>query len=68
MTEARVSADGKTVSLTLAELKPGYVHQVDLPTVKAADGTELVNTTVYYTLNQLRQNGPASPALSAATR
>jgi glucose/arabinose dehydrogenase len=68
VTEARVSADGKRVSLTLAELKPGYVHQVDLPTIKAADGTELVNSTVYYTLNQLRQNGPASPALSAATR
>ena len=27
--------------VTLAELKPGYVHQVDLPTIKAADGTGL---------------------------
>jgi hypothetical protein len=38
---------------------------VDLPTLKAADGTELVNSTVYYTLNQLRQ---APPALTSATR
>jgi glucose/arabinose dehydrogenase len=64
----RVSPDGRRVSVTLAELKPGYVHQVDLPTLKAADGTELVNSTVYYTVNQLRQGGPAGSALSAATR
>ena len=68
VTGVRVSADGKRVSVDLAELKPGYVHQVDLPTMTAADGTELVNSTVYYTLVQLRQGGPASPTLSAATR
>ena len=65
VTEARVSADGKRVSLTLAELKPGYVHQIDLPEVRAADGTELVNSSIYYTLNHLRQGGPADPAYTA---
>ena len=66
VTSARVSPDGLRVSLTLAELKPGYVHQVDLPALRAADGTELVNSSVYYNLVQLRRSGPAAGPFTAA--
>jgi glucose/arabinose dehydrogenase len=61
VTEVRVSEDGKRVSLRLGELVPGYIHQLDLNGVRAADGTPVLNPTLYYTLNQLRQAGPSRP-------
>ena len=57
-----LSPDGRRVSLTLGELKPGYVYQMDLKGITGTDGTPLVNATAYYTINQLRQPGPA-PAI-----
>jgi glucose/arabinose dehydrogenase len=60
--EARLSPDGRSVSLALDELAPGYVYQLDLDGITGRDGTPLVNSTLYYTVNQLRQVGAAAPA------
>jgi hypothetical protein len=43
------------VSVTLGELMPGYVYQLDLHGVTAKDGTPIAHPTLYYTLNRLRQ-------------
>jgi glucose/arabinose dehydrogenase len=61
-----VSPDGTRVSLRLAELKPDYIYQLDLQGIRSADGTPLLNPSIYYTLNQLRQAGPSTPAERAA--
>ena len=59
--EARVSPDGKRVTLKLAELREGYIHQLDMKGIVASDGTPLANSKAYYTINQLRQPGLATP-------
>ena len=62
----RVSDDGLTVSIDLAELVPGYVHEMNLRGLVDAAGTPITNSRVYYTLNQLRQAGwSPSPAIAA---
>jgi hypothetical protein len=61
----KLSPDGLHASLTLEDLKPGFVYQMDLVGFTGRDGTPLVNSTVYYTLNQLRQPG-AAPAIPAS--
>ncbi|HEY2787085.1 MAG TPA: hypothetical protein VGJ05_19140, partial [Fimbriiglobus sp.] len=53
VTEAKLSADRKTVSLTVAGLKPGRVYEFRLPDVKTADGTPILHPEAYYTLNAL---------------
>ena len=63
----RVSDDGLTVSVDLAELVPGYVHEMNLRGLVDAAGTPITNSRVYYTLNQLRQAGwSPSPAIAAS--
>jgi glucose/arabinose dehydrogenase len=61
-----VSADGRNVRLKLAELKPGYVYEMNLKGMIGMDGAPMVNTRIYYTLNQLKQPAVAPPAFSAA--
>jgi hypothetical protein len=65
VTSVKLSPDGLHASLTLEDLKPGFVYQMDLVGFTGRDGTPLVNSTVYYTLNQLRQPG-AAPAIPAS--
>lgn len=60
VTGVTVSADGRRVSLKLAELRAGYIHQLDVDGVRAEDGTPLVNGIGYYTVNQLLNPGPAT--------
>ena len=55
VTNVEVSPDRRTVSVALGELVPGYVYQMDLHGVTAADGTPIAHPTLYYTLNRLRQ-------------
>lgn len=62
----QVSEDGRSVRLKLAELKPGYVYEMNLNGLVGADGKPMVNTRVYYTLNQLRRPGGAPPAFTSA--
>jgi glucose/arabinose dehydrogenase len=54
VTNAEVSDDGRRVSLTLDDLAPGYVYQLDLSGLQTDDGTELALPPLYYTLNRLQ--------------
>jgi len=53
VTAATVSADGKTVSLTVPGLHKGRVYDFRLSGVKSAAGSELLHPEAYYTLNEL---------------
>ncbi|MBI1368700.1 MAG: hypothetical protein GC162_08625 [Planctomycetes bacterium] len=58
VTAAKVSADGRTVSLTLSELMPGYIHELTLANLTTADEAHpIVNRTLYYALNRLVDEG-----------
>jgi hypothetical protein len=48
-----VSADRKTVSLSVSGLKPGRVYELRLNGLKSADGTPVLHPEAYYTLNEL---------------
>ena len=51
---ATLSADRKTVSLTLANLKPGRIYQLNLGDLRAADGQKkILDKLICYTLNRL---------------
>jgi hypothetical protein len=49
---ARVSADGRTVSLDLPGLETGRVYQFHLDGLRAADGSALLHGDAAYTLNR----------------
>ena len=53
VTATAVSADGKTVSLTVPGLRPGRVYAVRLDGVKTPAGEKLLHDEAYYTLNEL---------------
>ena len=55
VTGVTVSPDGRRVSLKLARMTPGYVYEMRVDGVRAADGSELINRLVCYTLNKLKQ-------------
>jgi hypothetical protein len=42
------------LEVTIANLREGYVHEVELPQLKAKDGTPLWHRMAYYTLNRLK--------------
>jgi hypothetical protein len=48
-----VKVDGKKVAVELSGLMPERIYEVDLQGLKAADGSELLHTSAYYTLNHL---------------
>lgn len=54
VTGVKVSADGRTVSLQLAALKPGYVYELRLGDIRTPAGKPLANKIICYTLNKLR--------------
>ncbi|MEX2671432.1 MAG: hypothetical protein WD294_04905 [Phycisphaeraceae bacterium] len=45
-----VAEDGRSVRLTVSELKRGYVHELRLPGVRSAEGLPLLHDTAFYTL------------------
>lgn len=47
--------DGLVLEVTIANLREGYVHEFELPRLKAKDGTPLWHRMAYYTLNRLRE-------------
>jgi hypothetical protein len=55
VTDAKLSFDGKKVSLTLSMLKPGYIYELNLSNMKSASGESLKNTLICYTVNRLRE-------------
>ena len=50
---ANVSADKKSVHLTIEGLVRGHVHQLLAPGVKSASGTNLWHPEAFYTLNEI---------------
>jgi azurin len=48
-----VSEDGKKVRLVMDGLRQGYIHEVRLADIKAADGTPLLHNFGFYTLNSI---------------
>lgn len=53
ITAARVSADRKSVRLTVEGLRAGYVHELHMPRVRSHTGEPLLHPVAYYTLNRI---------------
>jgi hypothetical protein len=51
----KLSDDGLTLDVTIANLREGYVHEFELPQLQAKDGTPLWHRMAYYTLNRLKR-------------
>lgn len=51
--DARLSADGKTLSLAVEGLRKGRVYAIRLDGLKTPDGEKLLHDEAYYTLNEL---------------
>jgi glucose/arabinose dehydrogenase len=51
--QAALSADGRKVRITLGEMMPGRIYQLDLVGLVSAAGRPLVHPTLCYTVNQL---------------
>ncbi len=49
-----VSPDGRKVSLKLSALVPLRIYQLNISGLHAADGSELLHSAAYYTLNRLK--------------
>ncbi|MBX9585166.1 MAG: SMP-30/gluconolactonase/LRE family protein [Gemmataceae bacterium] len=54
VTAATLSADGRTLSLSVPGVRRGRVYEVRADGVKSADGRKLLHDECYYTVNQLR--------------
>ena len=50
---AKLSADGRTLSITGPALKRGRVYEIQLDGIKNAAGEKLLHSDAYYTLNEL---------------
>ncbi len=55
VTAMKLSADRLSASIALAELKPGFVHEITLEGATDDDGHLMLSPTLYYTLNRLRR-------------
>jgi len=55
---------GKTVSLKLENLKPGYIYELTMGELKSEDGEVLTNRLVCYTVNVLRSGRKDTPPLA----
>ena len=54
VTDIKISADRRKVSLTLSELKSGYIYELSLGDIKTDQGEALNNKIICYTLNNLK--------------
>ena len=50
---SRLSADGKTLSVAVANLRPGRVYALRPEAIRTAAGEKLLHPEAYYTLNEL---------------
>jgi mono/diheme cytochrome c family protein len=51
--EVRAAADGLAAELIVAELKPGFVYELSVPTLRTTEGEPIANPLGYYTANRL---------------
>ncbi|MBL9187828.1 MAG: c-type cytochrome [Opitutaceae bacterium] len=54
VTEVRATSDGRGAELVLADLQPGFVYEVSVPTLRTRGGEPLANPLGYYTAKTLR--------------
>jgi hypothetical protein len=54
VTAAALSADGRTLSLSVPGVRRGRVYELRADGVESADGRKLLHDDCYYTVNQLR--------------
>ncbi len=54
--KVKVSRDRKRVSVELAEMKPGYVYELNVTGVQSREGKPVLNTLICYTVNKLRKS------------
>ena len=53
VTETRVAPDRLSAEVVLAGLKPGFIYEMSVPTLRTAEGEALANPLAYYTANRL---------------
>ena len=58
VTAVHISADQRTVSLTLNSMKPWRIYDLKIAPLKSKDGHPLLNNWMVYTLNRLLTNTP----------
>ncbi len=68
VTAARVSEDRRRVSIDLAEIREGMIHELNLPGLKAADGSPLLHGAAYYTVNKRRDANGSEPKQTEETK
>jgi hypothetical protein len=54
ITSATLSDDGLILEVAIGNLRTGYVHEFELPQLKAKDGMPLWHRMAYYTVNRLK--------------
>lgn len=64
VTNLKLASDGKSVSINLEKLNPGYVYQLNLKNLTAMDKTPVLNTFICYTLNRLTNGDNKAPHLT----
>ncbi len=64
VTNLKLASDGKSVSINLEKLNPGYVYQLNLKNITAMDKTPVLNTFICYTLNRLTNGNNKAPHLT----
>ena len=61
ISKIEISGNGTIVELTLSELTPWHIHEVNIQNIKAQNGTPLANGYIAYTLNRLLGKTPPDP-------
>ncbi|WP_339709707.1 plastocyanin/azurin family copper-binding protein [uncultured Kriegella sp.] len=61
---AEVAPDGRSVKLTAHGMRLGFIHQLEIPELKATSGELLLHDTGYYTLNEVPGGTLKSPSMS----
>ena len=67
VTNLKLASDGKSVSINLEKLNPGYVYQLNLKNITAMDKTPVLNTFICYTLNRLTNADNKAPHLTVGS-
>lgn len=66
--EIRVAEDARSVELVLADLEPGFIHEIEPEELNSADGRRLENPLAFYTLNRLLDGRAFTGPLSVPLR
>lgn len=66
VTKATLLPDGKTVRLTMDGMRAGYIYEVKVKGLRAADGTRLLHDFGYYTMNAIPGTSTGSAGAAAA--